>query len=210
MKYICLLIFLITHQFAFSQQNDFIPIKNKHEIEQKLNNHSLKLNTIYSDFIQEKHLAYLNDIIISKGKFWFKKENQLRWEYNTPYKYIIALNHGTFTIKDGDDIKEYDINSNKAFQEVNNMIISSVRGTLLKDNKFTISLYQNKSSYLVKLIPKNKEMTKVLKAIELYFSKSDLNIFKVKMIENEDDYTVISFTNKKINETIPANIFNLN
>jgi len=90
------------------------------------------------------------------------------------------------------------------------MIISSVRGTLLKDNKFTISLYQNKSSYLVKLIPKNKEMTKVLKAIELYFSKSDLNIFKVKMIENEDDYTVISFTNKKINETIPANIFNLN
>lgn len=211
MKYILILLLIILNLFAYSQENEkFVALKNIKEVEQKLNAHSISLNTIYSDFTQEKHLAYLNDVIISNGKFWFKKENQLRWEYITPYKYIIAINNGKFTIKDGDDIKEYDINSNKAFEVINNMIISSVRGDLLKENKFTITALKSSKSYLIKLVPKDKEMVKILTRIEFYFNISDLNIYKVKMIENEKDYTIILFKNKKINEAIPASIFILN
>jgi len=211
MKYLLILYFIAINFSLFSQENEkFLPVKNIKEVEQKLNKHSATLNTIYSDFTQEKHLAYLNDVIISNGKFWFKKDNLLRWEYTTPYKYIIVINDNKFTIKDGDDIKEYDINSNKAFKEVNNMIISSVKGDLLKENKFTVTALKSSKSYLIKLVPKNEEMSKVLTRIELYFNISDLNIYKVKMIENEEDYTIILFENKKINEAISKNIFILN
>ena len=211
MKYTLVLLLTTINFFSFAQKSEnFVAIKNMKQVEQKLNAHSATLNTIYSDFTQEKHLAYLNDVIISEGKFWFKKENLLRWEYTSPYKYIIAINNGKFTIKDGDDIKAYDINSNKAFQEVNNMIVSSVKGDLLKENKFTVTALKSSDSYLIRLVPNNKEMAKILKTIELYFNISDLNIYKVKMIENEEDYTIILFKNKKINEAIPASIFILN
>ena len=55
------------------------------------------------------------------------------------------------------------------------------------------SLFNNKNDYLIKLKPKEEQMAKVLSQIELYFRKSDLNIYKVKMIEEEDNFTIISF-----------------
>ncbi|MEN8121054.1 MAG: outer membrane lipoprotein carrier protein LolA [Bacteroidota bacterium] len=209
MKQFILLFLLIISLNSFSQEK-FYPVKSIKELEQKLNASSAKINTITSDFKQEKHLAFLNDIIITKGKFWFKKENKLRWEYTSPFKYMIVINNGKFIIKDEDKINEYDINSNKAFQEVNNLIINSVRGTLLEDDKFEITAFKNSSTYLISLIPKDSEMRKVLNKIELYFDISDLNINKVKMIENEEDYTIISFINRKLNEDILANTFIIN
>ncbi len=208
------LIFLILFMLSFSsfsqEKGKFNTVKNIKELEQKLNTNSAKINSITSDFTQEKHLAYLNDVIVTKGKFWFKKENKLRWEYTSPFEYIIIINNGKFIIKDEDKINEFDINSNKAFQEVNNLIINSVKGTLLEEGKFEITAFKSTSSYLVVLIPKDNEMKKVLNKIELYFDISSLNISKVKMIENEDDYTIISFINRKLNEDIPASTFIIN
>ena len=209
MRYILsIILILFLSQVVISQDTKgYQLVPDIKTIEQNLMEQSGKINTIYSDFVQEKHLAYLNDVIISDGKFWFQKENNLRWEYTTPFEYVIVINNGKFKIKDGEEVKEYDVNSNKAFQEVNKMIINSVKGDLLKDDRFTVEALQNKDSYLIKLEPKDEIMAKVLSKIELYFNKSDLNIFKVKMIEEEDNFTVISFKNKKINETIPTNIF---
>jgi outer membrane lipoprotein-sorting protein len=204
-----LIFFVHTALFPQGEKDDYTPVKDAGNVVNELKTASTKINTIKSDFVQEKHLAFLNDIIISKGKFWFKKENQLRWEYMTPFEYVIVSDGEKFIIKDENNIKEYDIRSNKVFQEINNLIISSVRGTLLEKADFTFSVFENDDSYLVKMIPAKEEMFKVLKRIELYFNKSDKNINSVKMVENEDDYTVISFVNKKINEAIPSDIFSV-
>ena len=112
--------------------------------------------------------------------------------------------------KDEEKIIEFDINSNQAFQEVNSLIISSVKGSLLEEDKFEIDAFENSTTYFVSLIPLDEEMKNILNKIELYFDISSLNISKVKMIENEDDYTIISFTTRKLNESVPANIFILN
>ena len=193
-----------------SSSQDFKPVKDLKVLEQKLAKVSKLTHSISSQFKQEKHLEYLNETIISEGKFWFKKENQLRWEYQTPFEYIIVLNNGKFIIKDEDKISEYDVNANKAFKEVNDLIISSVRGDLLKEDKFNITAFENKKTYKVKLSPKDAEMAKVLNEIELYFNTSNLDIYKVKMIENAQDYTIINFVNRKLNENIPASTFTLN
>jgi len=204
-----LFVFLLTSFMSYSQQ-EYKPVNDIKVLEERLNESSKKIHTIKSDFTQEKHLAYLNETIESEGKFWFKKENQLRWEYQTPFEYIIVLNNGKFIIKDEDKTSEYDVASNKAFREVNDLIISSVKGDLLKEDKFNILAFKNAKSYLIKLTPKDPEMAKVLHKIELYFNISDLDIFKVKMIENEDDFTIINFVNRKLNAEISPDIFNIN
>lgn len=203
-----LIVFLLLISVGLiNAQTKYVPVTNMKELEAKLNANAAKTNTIMCDFVQEKHLSYLQDTIISKGKFWFQKENQLRWEYMQPYKYIIVISNGKFIIKDNNKKSEFDINSNKAFKEVNNLIVSSVRGTLMKDAKFQVTAFQNATSYLIKLTPKDKNMKAVLKQVELYFNISDLTIYKVKMIENQDDYTIINFKNRKINEKILPAVF---
>lgn len=192
-------------EFAFA--GGFTKVPDVKLLEKKVLEYSKKVGTIKSDFIQIKHLEALEVTVESKGKFWFKKENFLRWEYIEPYKYVIAIKNGTFTINDGKKTSSYDTESNKVFKEINNLIISSVRGNLLMDGNFAVEAFESETQYKVKLVPKIAQMKEVLSQIEMYFEKSDMSVSKVKMIEDEDNYTEIKFTNRKFNEDIPTETF---
>ncbi len=209
-KVVLIILLFVQTGLSAQQTQEFSPVANINNVEEKLLAQSKKTNSIISDFTQKKHITYIDEIIEAKGKFWFRKENNLRWEYTSPYQYIIAIYRGKFFIKDDGKVSEYDIESNKAFRQVNNLIVKSVRGTLLEGNEFQVKVYENKKAYQVKLTPKDSNIKEVLNKVELYFNKSDLSIFKVKMIESEQDYTTISFHNRKINEEVPSNVFIIN
>ena len=201
-------VFLFFFKFSlFSQLVGYTEVKDLNVLNGKINENSKKINTIMSDFTQEKKLEYLNELIVSKGKFWFKKENNLRWEYTEPYKYIIVLNAGKFNIFDGKKTSVFDINSNRMFKEINDLIISMVQGNLMASGKFQVQAFENKNSYLLKLVPKDMNMKKVIATTEIIIDKLDYSVTKVVMKENETDYTTIVFTNRKFNETISDNIF---
>lgn len=190
-------------------QSKFVPVNDSKVIEQKLLEASSNTKTIACNFTQIKQLEYLSTAIESSGKFWFANGNKLRWEYTEPFKYIITINDGVFTIKDDDKISVFDTKSNKAFKELNDILMSTVDGSLMNSGKFEYSVSENDQAYLVKLTPKGQEMKEILSNINLYFSKSDLTVFKVKMIETEQDYTIISFTEKNLNKEIDPTLFQL-
>ncbi len=75
------------------------------------------------------------------------------------------------------------------------------------DKNFAVEAYENSSSYKVKLRPKVAHLKEILSQVEMYFSKKDMSVYKVKMVENEDDYTEINFNNRKLNEKISEDIF---
>ena len=210
MKYIRILLLLIPCLLVLGfewQSTEFIPIKDLKVLEEKLNSNLANINTIKSDFIQQKELEYLDETIVSKGQFWFKKENQLRWAYNEPFEYAIILNKGKFIIQDESIVSVYDIDSNQAFREINNLIINLVKGSLMEYDKFEIEAFENNTQYLVKLVPIDTNMRKVISNMEVYIDKNDLTVGKILMHESESDFTVITFINKKLNEQIPDSIF---
>ena len=189
------------------QSTEFIPVKDLTALEEQLNSNLANINSIKSDFIQQKELEYLDETIVSKGQFWFKKENQLRWAYNEPFEYAIILNKGKFIIQDESIVSVYDIDSNQAFREINNLIINLVKGNLMEYDTFEIEAFENNTQYLVKLVPIDTNMRKVISNMEVYIDKNDLTVGKILMHESESDFTVITFINKKLNEQIPDSIF---
>ncbi|NJO89812.1 MAG: outer membrane lipoprotein carrier protein LolA [Chloroflexia bacterium] len=203
-----LLIWVTT--IALAPADGYKKISDIKVLEKKVKEFTQSVNTIMSDFVQVKHLDALEVTIESKGKFWFKKENYLRWEYTDPYKYIIAINKDKFIIKNEGKKQEYDTENNKIFKEINNLIINSVRGNLLMDKNFSVEAYENATSYKVELSPKVAHLKEILSKVEMYFSKKDMSVYKVKMIENEEDYTEINFNNRKLNEKISEDIFIIN
>ena len=70
----------------------FKPVKDTAAFKSKMESQSKLINSIESDFTQEKYLSVMSEKIITKGHFLFKKVNMLRWEYTDPYKYLIAIN----------------------------------------------------------------------------------------------------------------------
>ena len=128
-----ILILAIGVSTTFAQDKSFKKVTNLEKLKNKISEYSNKTNSITSDFIQEKHLEILEKPLISNGKFLYKKQNNIRWEYTEPLKYIIVIHKGKFTIKDKTRVSEYDIESNKMFKEINNMIITSMKGEIINN-----------------------------------------------------------------------------
>ena len=159
------LIFILFPILGFSQS--FKTVKDTTALKQKIESMSKATTSIESDFTQEKNLSMLSEKIISKGHFVFKKENLLRWEYNTPSKYLIVINKDKVIIKDEKKTTKYDMNSNKVFKEINDIMLSCVQGTIFKSNKFKTSYFESDKYYKLELIPQVKNMKDSFKKINL-------------------------------------------
>jgi outer membrane lipoprotein-sorting protein len=185
------------------------PMKDVTEFKSRLITLSDKVNTIESDFVQEKNLSILSNKIISKGHFCFKKTNKIRWEYNQPYRYLIIISNNKIFIKEDQNQKQYDIQSNKMFQEMNKFISGCIQGDILRnDQEYNIGYFEDEKAYFVSLKPKAESMRKMLNEVQIWFNKTDLTVSRISMVESGGDYTKIDFVNKKLNLEISDEKFN--
>ncbi|MDX9694724.1 MAG: outer membrane lipoprotein carrier protein LolA [Bacteroidales bacterium] len=207
---IFLLAFQITILISIAQEKGFKPIENAASFKEKLNKLTENTTTIQSDFTQEKHLSFLSENIISKGKFAFKTPNLLRWEYAEPINYIIVFNDKKILISDDGKISSFDAQSNRIFSEINNMMVGTIQGSLFNDSeRFNVKYFESEKQYLLELEPKMTEMKGMLKTIKIFIDKTDNSVASIKMIETSGDYTKIDFVNRKLNQSINGNLFDL-
>jgi outer membrane lipoprotein-sorting protein len=207
-KIVLVLLTLIITGSSFCQDNDqFTPVENVEALKNMLQENTRDITTIVSDFIQEKHLAMLDEVLISKGRFIFKRENSLRWEYNEPIEYLIIIHKGEFMIRDENRVSRYEIESNPVFREINNIIVNMVSGRLPDEDDFKVSFYENGLQYLTELSPAKPEVGNILSTIQVYLDKKDLTVSKVKLIESSEDHTIIRFINKQLNIELQEDVF---
>jgi outer membrane lipoprotein-sorting protein len=166
-----------------------------------------KTGSIKSDFVQEKNLGMLSEKIISKGKFWFKKENQVRMEYTSPFEYLMVINKDKVFIKDGQKQNTINTKSNKLFQQINKITVDCVQGNVLGNPDFKIRIFESKGSYLVEMAPVAKGLKDFFKTINVIVDKKDYAVTNIEMNENSGDNTIIHFTNKEMNTNIPDALF---
>ena len=208
---LCTLILLIA-SFLFMNvgaQENYVPVKDPGLLRQKVIETSQQTSSISSDFVQIKRLSFLEEDVQSEGKFYFQKENQLRWEYSKPFFYLIIFNHDTILIQDENKTNSYDAASNRMFREINNIMLSMVNGTILESKNFDFEYFEDPSTYMLELTPLEEGMKEFLSKIKLFVNKNDYSVDELYMIEKSGDYTHIRFINKSLNEEIPEHIFDL-
>ena len=199
-------VFFVSHGIA--QPDGFTRVADTSYISQKVNEVASKTNSINTGFIQEKNLAFLDEKIISKGILLYKKPDMLRLEYTSPYNYLLILNEGKLLIKSDDSEIKVNLESSRMFNEINDLIINSIQGKILNMPDLSTVFYENSDSFFIQLWPEQEELKKYIKTIELFISKKDYTVTDFRVIELSDDYTLIKFVNKKINEEIPDERFN--
>jgi len=168
-----------------------------------------KTTSIKSDFTQEKNLSLLSEKIVSKGNFWFKKDSRVRMEYTTPFKYLMILNKDKVYVKDGAKETKVSTKSNKMFQQINKIMIDCMQGTMLDNTDFKTRVFENKSAALIELTPVTKGMKELFKSINVVVDKKDYAVLSIEMLEISGDNTIMRFTNKELNASIPDNLFDI-
>jgi len=202
-----LLLLLLSCALLRAQYPGYKPVADLASFKEKFATASKQTQSVKADFIQEKNLSLLSEKITSKGKFWFKKNNLVRMEYNQPFEYLVVINNNTVLVKDGQKENKISTKSNKLFQQINRMMVDCVQGTALNNPDFTTTVFENAANWLVELSPANKGMKEYFRNINIVVAKKDCSVNKLEMYEQSGDNTIISFINKELNAPIPDALF---
>jgi outer membrane lipoprotein-sorting protein len=119
------------------------------------------------------------------------------------------VNGERIRIIDEGKAKDFDASANRMFLEISNVMTGMVNGTLLSSDQFSTTWFEAPGYYLARLVPAGTEMKDYLERIELKLNKTDYSVEELKMFEKSGDFTQITFLNKKLNESVPADIFRL-
>lgn len=168
---------------------------------------SQKTNTIKSDFVQEKNLSLLADKIVSKGKFWFRKENAVRMEYTQPFQYLMVINGNNVYIKDSQKENKISAKSNKLFQQINKIMIDCVNGRALQGSDFNVRIFEGTTAYLAELSPVDKNLKTFFSHVNMIIEKKDYAVSRIEMHEPSGDDTSISFVNRQFNTPLADALF---
>ena len=184
--------------------------KNEQQIIQTINKASAGLKSMECDFVQTKHLKMLNDKMVSKGCMYYQQSNCLRWEYTSPYTYTFILNNDKVLLKNQKRNDIIDVNQNKVFKEIARIMMNSVVGNCLQDDKsFKSTISVVGGEWVATLLPLRKDMKQMFQSIVLHFSQKQAVVTQVELTEKNGDKTVIELKNIKTNGPINANMFAL-
>ena len=178
------------------------------QIVEKIDKASSAMKTMQCDFTQTKRMKMLSKDMQSKGVMYFKRPDKLRWQYTSPYDYTFIMNGDKVQIKSMKSTKNIDVQQNKMFRQITNIILSSITGgTLRTSADFTVELWQQDKSYFVKLYPKKKELKQLYQYLEIWFDPALTKVSTVKMMEKTGDMTIVNLLNTKYGVTINEKLF---
>ncbi len=182
--------------------------QNQQQAIQRISAAAAQMKTMQGDFTQTKHMKMLGDKMVSKGKMYYRQSDKLRWEYTTPYSYTFVMNGNKVMLKKQNRKDVIDVQQNKMFREIAQIILGSVVGNCLTDSRqFKVSMTESKTAYTATLIPQRKNLKQMYTRIVLVFNRQTLTVDRVTMYEKNGDYTDIDMYNIKKNATVAANIF---
>lgn len=162
--------------------------------------------TISSDFVQYKHLDFLSNDIESKGRLAFKTPDRVKWEYTSPFTYIVIFKNETLHINDNGNKSSMDMGSNAIFKQLNQLITASIKGDLFDAAEFKATYLKLQDKSEVHFEPNDPQFREFIKSFQIIFNDSG-EVQEVKMIEPSEDYTQIVFSNRATNQTIPDAVF---
>jgi len=193
---------------AAAQPKGYKPVSNIPAFQQTLAKSTAALQTLQSDFVQTKHLSLLADKISSRGKFYYRKEDKVRIEYTTPFQYLLVMNGGQVMVRDEQKTSRINARNSKMMQSVNRIMLDCMRGSVFSNPDFKVSAYESGTGYLLSMAPASSGMKKMFSQIDVYLSKTSLDVDRLTMTEQGGDYTDMDFTHSQHNLALNDAIFN--
>lgn len=201
--FIILLIFIFGTTVSAQEKKK---ISNPENIIKRIKEKSAKTNSIKADFTEKKYLSYLKEPHASSGKFYYKKDNKMRWEQILPFSYILLVNEDEVKIKDGEEEKQNALSS-KIMEKIKNLMMTIINGDFTNNKSFKATYFESNDKYIVELKPNMARLKKIYDSIILSFDTKSLQLKTLTFVEVSGDKSVMTFINEQFNTEIPESTF---
>ena len=170
-----------------------------------------KITGLEARFTQQKTLAILDKPLVSTGRFYYQSPRSLRWEYEHPVPSVLLMREGTIKryLKENGEWREDTSSSLHAMQTVLEEIAQWQQGRF-ETNPHFLPEFLEKPEPKVILLPREESWKKMIQRIELI---PDLReeatgaIRSVRMVEDNRSFTLLEFTQIRLDSKFPPNIF---
>lgn len=200
MKFIssfCFLFFIVWGVFS----QDYSKLADTKACKAALEKQHKSTESIQADFTETTTSSLLTTAQKGSGKMWYKKSDKIRWEKIKPESQIILINGSSVKLQENG--KEVSSASSKmVVKKIQQLMVQMMTGEFLNEKEFSISYFDNKSTYKLQLVPKTEKMKKYVASISLVFAKETLVLKEITMKQNETDKLVYQFSNLQQNTTI--------
>jgi len=196
--------------FAITGYAQMRPMGNTDEFNKKLAAEAQNLQSIESEFIQQKYLDVFDEKVASKGKFYYKKENKICMEYSQPLNYLIVINNAKLKIVSDGKKSIMNLSSNKMMDQMQDMLTACMVGDLSKlSSSYQLSYFEDSKYYLVKIRPTSPAIQAYIHEMEIYLDKKDMSVYRLRLSETATNYTEYEFRNKKFNTLTDEKVFSV-
>lgn len=169
-----------------------------------------QVETLIGDFIQEKHLSMLSNILTSTGRFFYKRDNKLRWELHDPIVSGFAVN-GKQAIRWKDNAERtqtFQVQQVPFIKVFTDQVFAWAKADFESLNKrYRIQVVGEKPADL-KLFPRSSREKKYLDHLRIVFAVDASHVNRVEVHEPDGDFTVIRLLKVRINKSLPDSLFN--
>lgn len=170
------------------------------------------VQTVESDFVQEKKLAILDHPLIIKGHFALQKPDRLIWIVHEPVRYAVRI--------EGEEVRQWDEDTNHVdvihlggdptFKAVSEQIQAWFLGNYdALAKSYDVDVLSEKPLSL-NFSPKSDTMVaKVISHVQVTFSDDDTYINTMVIDEAGGDSTTIHFIATQVNQPIKDNVWRI-
>lgn len=204
---IAFILFLIFAAPVYAQPKGYEPVSSLQAFQKTLAASTAALQSLQSDFVQTKQMALMAEKITSKGLFYYAKEDRVRIEYTSPFRYLLIMNGGQILVKDEQKSTRINARSSKVMQSVNRIMIDCMRGSVFSNTDFKVSAFQSAKGYLLSLSPASAAVKGMFSQIDVYMNRTGMDVERLTLAEQGGDYTQMDFKNQRRNINLSDALF---
>jgi outer membrane lipoprotein-sorting protein len=174
----------------------------------RIENLASGVQTLESDFVQEKHLAVFQEVLLSRGRFYYAREDRLRWELLTPVQSGFVLNgqSGRRWHSRTGDSESFDLNSDPVMKIVAGQLLAWTRADFPALRREYRIVLLDEAPVRLRLEP-TTAAAGFLEYLQIVFSTDGRHVQVVEIHEKDGDFTRIRFENTQVNTTLAKDLF---
>jgi len=168
------------------------------------------LATLNADFEQTRTSHLLAAPSVSHGRFYFRAPDSVRWEYDAPREMTVLITGGVAITYRPAEKRAERIEVGRAQRRVFRFISAAEPlDKLMQHFTFVFHDPLGDGNYLLELKPAALMMKKRLRSVTIEIERATYLPIKVSYTEADGDSTAYSFSNVRLNQPQPPDLFTL-
>jgi len=167
------------------------------------------IETLASDFTQEKHLEIFRETLVSQGRFYFARPDKLRWETTAPVASGFLLNGSggkRWHQRAGAPVP-FDLGREPGMKLIAEQLLAWARVDLdwLKE-RYDLTLVGT-APVTLRLVPRQVAAKQYLDHLLIAFDAKGQHVASVEVHEQAGDFTLIRFDAAVLNQSLDPALF---